>query len=215
MKQGADGLGDRGGDVVRVRGHAGDEVAGGHPVVFDERDPVQLAVERKPEISADLLGVMLHPPVENQVEYSFELNAHNKTLLEQIKNAKRRSEAMRRYPGSFAETLVALQKERKLSNKQLADRSLVGEKTIQRLRNDEEYPTSVQTVLALCVGLKLPLPEAEMFLGKTDFKLNSMKGEGYVYQCVLGACAENSIYEINEMLKENGITPLGSDPSLQ
>lgn len=154
-------------------------------------------------------------PVENQVEYSFELNAHNKALLNQIKNAKCRSEALRRYPGSFAETLVALQKERKLSNKQLADRSLVGEKTIQRLRNDEEYPTSVQTVLALCVGLKLPLPEAEMFLGKTDFKLNSMKNEGYVYQCVLAACAENSIYEINEMLKENGITPLGSDPDLQ
>lgn len=154
-------------------------------------------------------------PVENQVEYSFELNTHNRTLLDQIQNAKRRSEALRKYPGSFAETLVALQKERKLSNKQLADRSLVGEKTIQRLRNDEEYPTSVQTVLALCVGLKLPLPEAEMFIGKTDFKLNSLKGEGYVYQCVMGACAENSIYEINEMLKENGITPLGSDPDLQ
>ena len=153
-------------------------------------------------------------PVENQIEYSFELNVHNKTLLAQIKNAKRRSEALRRYPGSFAETLVALQKERKLSNKQLSDRSLVGEKTIQRLRNDEEYPTSVQTVLALCIGLKLPLPEAEMLLGKTDYKLNSMKNEGYVYQCVLAACAENSIYEINEMLKENGITPLGSDPSL-
>ena len=59
----------------------------------------------------------------------------------------------------------------------------MGEKTIQRLRNDEEYPTSVQTVLGLCVGLKLTLPEAEMFLGKTDFKLNSMKNEGYVYQC--------------------------------
>ena len=154
-------------------------------------------------------------PVENQIEYSFELNKHNQTLLDQIKNAKHRAEALRRYPGSFAETLVALQKERKLSNKQLADRSLVGEKTIQRLRNDEEYPTSVQTVLGLCVGLKLPLPEAKMFLSKTDFKLNFMKGEGYVYQCVLGACAENSIYEINEMLEENGIKPLGSDPDLQ
>lgn len=153
-------------------------------------------------------------PVENQVEYSFELNTHNKTLRSQIKNAKRRAEALRRYPGSFAETLVALQKERKLSNKELADRSLVGEKTIQRLRNNEEYPTSVQTVLALCVGLKLPLPEAEMLIDKTDFKLNSMKAEGYVYQCVLGACAENSIYEINEMLKESGIAPLGSDKSL-
>ena len=47
-------------------------------------------------------------PVENQVEYSFELNAHNKALLDQIKNAKRRSEALRRYPGSFAETLVEM-----------------------------------------------------------------------------------------------------------
>ena len=96
-------------------------------------------------------------PVENQVEYSFEPNTHNWILLDQIKNAKHRAEALRRYPGSFAETLVALQKERKLSNKQLADLSLVGEKTIQRLRNNEEYPTSVQTVLGLCVGLKLPL----------------------------------------------------------
>lgn len=154
-------------------------------------------------------------PKEDQVEYSFELNSHNKALVEQIKNAGRRSDAIRRYPGSFAETLVQLQKEKKLSNKELADRSLVGEKTIQRLRNDEEYPTTVQTVLGLCVGLKLPLPEAEMFLGKTDFKLNSMKDEGYVYQCVIGVCAENSIYEINEMLKNNGITPLGSDPELQ
>lgn len=84
--------------------------------------------------------------------------AHNKTLLNQIQNAKARSNMLRRHPGSFAETLVALRKERKLSNKQPADRSLVGEKTIQRLRNDEEYPSSVQTVPALCVGLKLPLP---------------------------------------------------------
>lgn len=86
------------------------------------------------------------------------MTAHNKTLLNQIQNAKARSNMLRRYPGSFAETLVALQKERKLSNKQPVDRSLVGEKTIQRLRNDEEYPPSVQTVPVLCVGLKLPLP---------------------------------------------------------
>lgn len=154
-------------------------------------------------------------PVDDQIEYSFELNNHNKELFDQIKNEKRRSDALRRYPGSFAETLVELQKERKLSNKQLADRSLVGEKTIQRLRNNEEYPTTVQIILALCVGLKLPLPKAEMLLGKTDFKLNSMKGEGYIYQCVLSACAENSIYEINEMLEANDVQPLGSDPSLR
>lgn len=137
------------------------------------------------------------------------------TGLDQILQGKQNSEALRRYPGLFAETLVALQKEHNLSNKRLADQSLVGEKTLQRLRNNEEYPTSVQTILGLCVGLKLPLPEAEMLLSKTDFKLNTIKMEGYVYQCVLSSCAENSIYEINEMLEANGIPPLGSNPELQ
>lgn len=154
-------------------------------------------------------------PKADQVECSFELTKHNKTLLDRIEQGKQSSEALRRYPGSFAETLVALQKEHNLSNKRLADQSLVGEKTLQRLRNNEEYPTSVQTILGLCVGLKLPLPEAEMLLSKTDFKLNTMKMEGYVYQCVLSSCAENSIYEINEMMEANGIPPLGSNPELQ
>lgn len=85
-----------------------------------------------------------------------------------------------------------------------------GEKTIQRLRNDEEYPTSIQSVLGICVGLKLWVPEAEMLVDKTDFKLNAMKDDGYVYKCILGACAINTIYEINEMLEANGIAPLGS-----
>ena len=58
-------------------------------------------------------------PKSEQIEYSFELTEHNKALLSQIENGKKRSEALRRYPGSFAETLVALQKEHKLSNKQL------------------------------------------------------------------------------------------------
>ena len=51
-------------------------------------------------------------PKVDQIEYSFELNEHNRSLLEQIENAKRRSEALRRYPGSFADTLAALQKEK-------------------------------------------------------------------------------------------------------
>lgn len=59
--------------------------------------------------------------------------------------------------------------------------------------------------------LQLSLPEAEMLLEKTNFKLNSMKSEGYIYKCILSASAVNSIYETNEMLENNGIKPLGSD----
>ena len=150
------------------------------------------------------------PEQPNAQEYSFELNAHNKILLSQIQGASKSAKAMRLYPGAFSETLVQLMKERKLSNKKLADASLVGERTIQRLRNDEEYPTTVQTVLGLCYGLKLSVPEAEMLVGKTDFNIKPTNPQNYAYRCALSACAENSIYEINEMLEACGYIPFGS-----
>lgn len=150
------------------------------------------------------------PEQPNAQEYSFELNAHNKILLSQIQGASKSANAMRLYPGAFSETLIQLMKERKLSNKKLADASLVGERTIQRLRNDEEYPTTVQTVLGLCYGLKLSVPEAEMLVGKTDFNIKPTNPQNYAYRCALSACAENSIYEINEMLEACGYIPFGS-----
>ena len=143
-------------------------------------------------------------------EYSFEMNAHNRTLLSQIQRASRSADAMRLYPGAFSETLVQLMKEKKLSNKKLADASLVGERTIQRLRNEEEYPTTIQTVLGLCYGLQLSVPEAEMLVGKTDFNIKPTNPQNNAYRCILSSCAENSIYEVNEMLESCGFEPLGS-----
>lgn len=78
------------------------------------------------------------------------------------------------------------------------------------MRNDEEYPTTKQTVLGLCVGMRLTPPEAEALFEKSDFKLNTTKAEDYVYKCILGSCAYNSIYAINEMLEAHGFKPLGS-----
>lgn len=150
------------------------------------------------------------PGQPNAQEYTFEMNNHNKTLLSQIQGAKKSAEAMRLYPGGFAETLVELMKERKLSAKKLADASLVGEKTIQRLRNNEEYPTTLQTVMGLCCGLRLSVPEAEMLLEKTDFNIRPTIPQNNAYRCALSACAENSIYEINEMLVSCGYEPFGS-----
>lgn len=78
-------------------------------------------------------------------------------------------------------------KERKLSNKKLADSSLVGEKTIQRLRNNEEYPTTGQTVMGLCYGLKLSVPEAEMLISKTEFHIKPTTPQNNAYRCALSA----------------------------
>lgn len=154
------------------------------------------------------------PPQDGQVEYSFEMNAHNRNLIQQIENAENRTRKIRKYADSLGETLVALQKEKHLSNKELSDASLVGEKTIQRIRNEEEYRPTLQTVLGLCFGLQLPPPEAEMFLEKAGFNLNRRSRDEYIYKCILAACTENSIFEVNEMLEKNGLQPLGSDPEI-
>ena len=130
-----------------------------------------------------------------------EHNPHNKALNAVVENAAKYVARQRQLPRLFAESLVKLMREQKMTVEALSDKSLVGVKTIQRLRNDEEYPTSKQTVLALCVRLKLSPAEAEDPFDKTDFKLNTKKTEDYIYKCVLGACSNNSIYAINEMLK--------------
>ena len=67
-------------------------------------------------------------------EYSFEMNAHNRTLLSQIQRASRSADAMRLYPGAFSETLVQLMKEKKLSNKKLADASLMKKNIPQQFK---------------------------------------------------------------------------------
>lgn len=121
-------------------------------------------------------------------------------LLSQMQNAKKSASALQRYLGSFSETLVQLMKDKKLSVKKFTDGLLVGEKTIQRMRNNDEYPTTKQTVLGLCYGLTSTIPEAEMILSKTDYSLNGSSPENNAYRCALGLCTKLSICEINEML---------------
>lgn len=147
----------------------------------------------------------------SSAELSFEENnPHNKALSAVMDDAAKKSSRQNRLPGSFGETLVRLMDEQHISIKALADRSLVGEKTIQRIRNDENYTTTKQTVIALCVGLRLSPADAKYFFDKSDFKLNTKRNEDYIYQCILAACVHNSVYAINEMLKKHNIPLLGS-----
>ena len=74
-----------------------------------------------------------------------EHNPHNKALNAVVENAAKYVARQRQLPRLFAESLVQLMREQKMTVEALSDKSLVGVKTIQRLRNDEEYPTSKQT----------------------------------------------------------------------
>ena len=79
-----------------------------------------------------------------------------------------------------------------------------------REKNGEEYPIAVQIVWELCYGLQLLVFEAEMLVGKTDFNIKPTNPQNNAYRCILSSCAENSIYEVNEMLEYCGFETLGS-----
>jgi len=64
--------------------------------------------------------------------------------------------------------------------------------------------------MGLYYGLQLSVPEAEILISKKDFNIKSANPQNYAYRCALSACAENSIYEINEMLESCGYEPPGS-----
>lgn len=72
-------------------------------------------------------------------------------------------------------------------------------------KNGEEYPIAVQIVWELCYGLQLLIFKAEMLVG-----IKPTNPQNNAYRCILSSCAENSIYEVNEMLESCGFEALGS-----
>ncbi len=74
----------------------------------------------------------------------------------------------------------------------------------------EQRMKELQKLIENGENLKLSVPEAEMLIGKTDFNIKPTTPQNNAYRCALSACAETSIYEINEMLESCGYEPLGS-----
>lgn len=140
-----------------------------------------------------------------------EKNPQNAELSKSIGRASQRAEGFRNYPGTLAETLIMHMKNRRLSVEKLSELSLVSVRTIQRLRTEEEYQTTKQTIIAICVGLQLPPFDAEDLLRKAGLMLNPTQTLDNAYKCILESCGKNSILVVNEILKAYNFPQLGSE----
>jgi len=93
----------------------------------------------------------------------------------------------------------------------LAQDSLIGPKTIQNMRNDENYSYSLTNVIPLCLGMHLHPEFSKVMLEKAGLRLLPTKEEHVVYDFLLNHYYKASIHECNEVLKEYGITPFGTE----
>lgn len=136
-------------------------------------------------------------------------NKENLNHTEMIKqyNADLLSVA-RKLPMNFSGALDALIEWSEMTEEELAEAAEMSEKTIQRLRNDEPDNVTIETVVQLCIGMKLP-PMLSNCLLRASGKSFMMTEQHLMYQFLLNSCYTKSIYECNDMLVSQDLKPLG------
>ena len=134
----------------------------------------------------------------------------NEGLYIRLRKAGADGRKAKNYSGSFADTVFEMMKEKKISKRRLALDSNLSEKTVQRMRNDDDYEPTKQMVVAICVGLKLSSTEAHALIEKSPCKLRPTNYQDAVYMQILEEGGRQSIEDINECLRELGCELLGS-----
>lgn len=114
----------------------------------------------------------------------------------------------KKLPMNFSGALDALIGWAEMTEEELAEAADMSEKTIQRLRNTEPDNVTIETVMQLCIGMKLP-PVLSACLLKASGKSFMMTEQHIMYQFLLNSCYHMSIFDCNEMLTAQGLKPLG------
>lgn len=114
----------------------------------------------------------------------------------------------RSLPMSFSGALDTLIKWRGMTEEQLAEASELSVKTIQRLRNDEPSNVSMETVMQLCIGMKLPPPLSDCLMTASGHYFRATELH-LMYRYLLETSYFRCIYCCNKILVGQGLKPLG------
>jgi DNA-binding Xre family transcriptional regulator len=125
------------------------------------------------------------------------INAYNKEL----------AEIMRNLPGGFAGALKSLMAWKEKAVEALAGACSLDPKTIRRMRNCEDYESSIETIVAICIALQLPPAASEALIDRSAYSLG-VSEKHLTYRFLLNSCYTKTIYECNEMLQRLGFEPL-------
>jgi hypothetical protein len=136
-----------------------------------------------------------------------EKEARAAELRAEHEEVKEAAEILAKLPATFNESLVMLMKWRKMTNEQLAEKSLLSSKTIQRLRADPNHKSDEDTITAISIGLQLHPSISMSLMEKAGHKLK-VGEKGATYAHMLSSRYKGTIHEVNEYLEIAGFTPL-------
>lgn len=110
----------------------------------------------------------------------------------------------------FGYTLKQLMKWSSVSVQILAERSLISTKTIQRMRNHKDYQASIETIIALCIGMQLPPPVSHRFLELAGYQIRYSSDLLAAYGLILDEYCKSGIQMCNKLLLAMGYKELTS-----
>lgn len=120
---------------------------------------------------------------------------------------KELSDVLKKMPGGFSDALIHLMEWKGKTVEALAEACCLSPRTIQRMRTNEDYVPTIESVVAICIALQLPPALSEELIRRSTCALGV--GEKHLtYKFMLNSCYSRPIYECNEMLQKLGFEPL-------
>lgn len=121
--------------------------------------------------------------------------------------SKEIAKVLQAMPGNFPAALVYLMEWKGITNENLAEKTFLDTRTIQRLRNDFDNKTSIETVIAICIGLQLPPAISSRLIDLSTCSLGV--GDTHVaYHCILTSYYTRPIIDCNTLLTNMSLKPL-------
>lgn len=140
----------------------------------------------------------------NDSKINNDIDAQTKAIITYNKEL---AEVMQNLPGGFSGALKYLMTWKGKTVEALAGDCCLDPKTIQRMRNNEAYETTIETIVAICIALQLPPTVSEALIARSAYSLG-VSEKHLTYRFLLNACYTKPIYECNEMLLRLGLEPL-------
>ena len=131
-----------------------------------------------------------------------------KILRDQLKDAKIRTRTDRHKVG-FGERLEQLMDENGYTCKSLATKADLSERTIRRMKCEDEYRPTKEMIIAVCVAMKLGFNESLHLLRMSSFRLQENSPIDAMYLLILKYEGKFSVREWNRVLLDIGEKPIG------
>ena len=120
---------------------------------------------------------------------------------------KELAKVMQNLPGSFSGALKYLMTWKEKTVEKLAEESCLDPKTIQRMRNNEDYETTIETIVAICIALQLPPVVSDALISRSACSLG-VSEKLLTYRFLLDSHYTTPVADCNETLKRMEFDPL-------